>query len=266
MILLAANGSPILNTLFSQGDLPIDLVKCPLSGNSRGEVTQFRPYRPVILHGWGPVYWIGQRGVPEPELLRELMAVSGSPYVSTHLDAQPGDFDAVLTPETALARIIKNVHTLREITGAGVLVENIPYFSWGKSLRFTTDPDFIRMALEASGAAFLLDLAHAKVSAWHRGEDFRAYLDALPFELVREVHLSRPRLEDKGMRDRHLPLKDEDYSLLQALLPKLPNVGMVALEYGGLSESDGIARNDPEALREQITRLRTLIDEANHAA
>ena len=180
MIPLAVNGSPILKELLGAGDLPLDYVKCPLSGRSRAEVSQFRPYRPVLLHGWGPVYWIGQRGVPEPDLLRELLAVSASPYLSTHLDAQPDDFDDALTSARALARVRENVATLREITGQDVLIENIPYFRAGPSPRFTTDPAFIADALAVSGARLLLDLAHAQVSAGQRGEDFRGYLDALP--------------------------------------------------------------------------------------
>ena len=230
---------------------------------------QFRAYRPVLLHGWGPVYWIGQRGVPEPDLLRELMAVSGSPYLSTHLDAQPADFDDALTPARALARVRENAAALREITGRPVLLENIPYFQAGPSPRFTTDPAFIADALAVSGARLLLDLAHAQVSAAQRGEDFRGYLDALPLNEVAELHLSRPRLESGEMRDRHLPLEDDDYALVQSLLPRLPQLGMVGLEYGGLPDVDAhgiqIARNDPDALRAQILRLHALLRDSDAA-
>ena len=64
------------------------------------------------------------------------------------------------------------------------------------------------------------------------------------------------------MRDRHLPLEDDDYALVESLLPRLPRLGMVGLEYGGLPDMDGngvqIARNDPDALRAQILRLHAL--------
>ena len=263
MIALAANGSPILKELLDADEISLDYVKCPLSGRSREEVSQFRPYRPVLLHGWGPVHWIGQRGVPEPDLLRELMAVSGSPYVSTHLDARPKDFDGELTPARALARVHVHVAALGEITGQDVLLENVPYLRGGPSPRFTTDPNFIAEALAASSAKFLLDLAHAKVSAWHRGEEFGDYLNALPLAAAQELHLSRPRLEADGMRDRHLPLEEDDYALLESLLPRLPRLRMVTLEYGGLDDGgpDGVKidRNDPDALRDQLRRLHTLV-------
>ena len=254
MLQLAANGSPILRQVLNAGDLPLDCVKCPLSTRSREEVVAFRPYRPVLLHGWGPVYWVGQRGVPEPGLLRELMAVSDSPYISTHLDVRPDDFDGALTPARALARVLENVAALHEIAGGDVLIENIPYKVGGKSPLFTSDPAFIAEALTVSGAAFLLDLAHAQVSAWHRGEAFTAYLQSLPLAEVVEVHLSRPRLEPDGMRDRHLPLEEDDYARLESLLPRLPRLRTVALEYGGLGGHDA-----PDVLRAQIARLHAML-------
>ncbi len=269
MIRLAANGSPILLRLLETQDLPLDFVKCPLSANSRREVAAFRPYHPVLLHGWGLDFWIGQRAVPQPDLLRELMAVSGSPYLSTHLDVQAGDFDDVPSSEQMLTRFTENAEALRAITGGGILLENIPYFPWGKSDVRVVAPEFIGEALRRTRADFLLDLAHARVSAGHTGHDFGPYLDALPLERVIEAHLSRPRLEADGMRDRHLPLEDEDYALFQRLLPRLPRLQTVALEYGGLKDLEGngvtLTRNDPDALRDQLLRLRAIL-EAHDAA
>ncbi len=264
MIRLAANGSPILLRLLETQDLPLDCVKCPLSANSPQEVAAFRPHRPVLLHGWGPNYWIGQRTVPRPDLLRELMAVSGSPYLSTHLDVQADDFDDAPSSEEMFSRFGENADALREITGRNILLENIPYFPWGESDVRVVAPEFIGEALRRTGADLLLDLAHARVSAGHTGQDFPDCLDAFPLERVVEVHLSRPRLEADGMRDRHLPLEDEDYELFQRLLPRLPNLQTVALEYGGLKDlaRDGVTvgRNDPDALRDQILRLRAVLE------
>ena len=104
MISLAANGSAALKTLLQETALPLNYIKCPLSAHSEEEVGFFRTYCPVLLHGWGPNFWIGQRQIPEPDLLRNLALVSATPYLSTHLEGRPEEFDSPLTEEVLLAR------------------------------------------------------------------------------------------------------------------------------------------------------------------
>jgi Protein of unknown function (DUF692) len=146
------------------------------------------------------------------------------------------------------------------------LLENVAHYAWSERPSFVTDTVFIADCLELSKAGFLLDLAHARVSSYHRGEEARDYINALPLDKVKEIHISGARLEADGLRDRHLPLSELDYILLEEVIAKTPNLKVLTLEYGGISDmgktSNGreirIPRNDSSALLEQLGRLDTL--------
>ena len=271
MIRLAANWSHALEKLLRKVDPPVDYLKVPLEKlalqrDARTQVSNARPLRPVLLHGWGPAYRVGMSDLPEPELLRELVGSSGTPYLSVHLDLQPEDFDGEPSVEAALQRVKHSVEALRELTGLEILLENVAHYGWSERPRFVTDPSFITQALEVSGAGFLLDLAHVRVSAHHRGEPEREYLAQLPLDRVRELHVSGPRLESDGLRDRHTAIGPSDYALLEHTLTLTPNLRTITLEYGGIPDTgrtrDGqevrLSRNDPGLLLEQLGRLDTI--------
>lgn len=257
MIALAANGYADLYTLLDRGEAPVDYIKCPGSPDSRGEVIFARKYRPVVLHCWGPPgYSATLPEVPEPELLREVVTLSETPFLSVHLDYQPGR-DGEMNRSQILERVREQVAILKGLVGLPVLLENVPWYPWQDRPRWGTDPDFIAAAMEISDAALLVDIAHARVSAWHRREDAEAYLDALPLAKALEVHISGPRMSEKGLRDRHMSLQDDDYALLEFVLNRAPNVKILTCEYAGLrpstapyNEPDG-----PERLAADLERL-----------
>lgn len=266
MIRLAANWSQALEKLLGKVQAPVDFLKIPLERDARAQLAQARGLKPVLLHGWGPSYRTGMMDIPAVDELRELIAASGTPYLSVHLDFQPEDFDGEPNQNAALERVTKSVQNLREITGLEILLENMPTYAWSERPRFVTDPEFIRAALDASGAGFLLDIAHARVAAHHRHEDERTYLNNLPLERALEIHVSGPRLERDGLRDRHLPMTDTDYALLEHVLERAKHALTITLEYGGILDEgktrDGqnmrFNRNDPAALLEQLGRLDTI--------
>lgn len=260
-LLLAANGLPDLYALLEGSDPPaLDFVKCPLSPDSRAEVRRARAFRPVLLHGWGPPgYSVTLPEVPEPDLLRELAATSGTPYLSVHLDHRPAR-DGELTRGAALARARDNVERLRDLSGLDVLLENVPHYAWQGLPRWATEPAFVAEALDATGTGLLVDLAHARVAARHRGEDVRAYVAALPLERAVELHVSGPREEERGLMDRHLGLLPEDRDLLEWTLPRVPNLRVLTHEYSGVREAtrrhaDG---EGPEKLRSELAYLDAL--------
>jgi uncharacterized protein len=266
MIRLAANWSITLEKLLRKIDPPVDYLKIPLERDCAQQLEAARPLRPVLLHGWGPPYRAGMREIPDPELLRELAQSSGTPYLSVHLDMQPEDFDGEPNELEASERIAGSIRNLREVTGLDVLLENCASYAWSERPAFVVSPEFIATVLEAANANLLLDLAHVRVSAYHRGETELEYLERLPLHRVREIHVSGPRLEPEGLRDRHLPLTETDYNFLEHALTKAKFVHTITLEYAGIPDigrtRDGreirIPRNDPGALLEQLARLDTI--------
>ena len=266
MIRLAANWSQALEKLLCKVHAPVDFLKIPLERDAKAQLERARGLKPVLLHGWGPPYRIGMADIPAVDELQELIAASGTPYLSVHLDFQPEDFDGQTSPEIALNRVRENVQRLRELTNLDILLENMPTYAWSERPRFVTDPEFIAAALDASGAGFLLDIAHTRVAAHHRCEDENTYLNALPLERALEIHVSGPRLEKDGLRDRHLPMAEADYALLECVLERAARALTITLEYGGIPDEgktrDGremrFNRNDPAALLEQLGRLDTI--------
>lgn len=257
MLALAANGYTDLFVLLDRGDVPVEYIKCPLSPDSRTEVARAREYRPVLLHCWGPPGYSATRPeIPEPELLGELAQSSSTPFLSVHLDYQP-ELDGEMDRDIVLAHVQREVAALKRLSGKDVLLENVPWYPWMNRPRWATDPAFITEAVTSSDALLLVDTAHARVAAWHRGESAEEYLSALPLERAREVHISGPRMSDEGLRDRHMSLTEEDYALLNFVLDRAPNVQVVTLEYAGhrkqtahYGEPDG-----PERLAHQLAQL-----------
>ncbi|MGC4048002.1 MAG: DUF692 family protein [Armatimonas sp.] len=254
---LAANGYADLYTLLAKGEVPIDYIKCPLSPNSRPEVERALTYRPVVLHCWGPPGYSATRPeIPEPALLTELSAVTGTPFLSVHLDYKP-DLDGEKSQAEILVYVRHEVVKLKALCSKDVLLENVPYYPWHTAPCWATDPAFITEAIVSSDASFLIDTAHARVAAWHRGEDVKDYLAALPLVRAREIHVSGPRMSDEGLRDRHMALMAEDYELIDFVLERAPKVELITTEYAGrrektlhYNEPDG-----PELLAEQLEML-----------
>jgi hypothetical protein len=273
MIQLAANDSTALRSLMRKINPPVDFLKLPLSTDLETALPMARTLRPVLLHGWGGApFRAGQADIPHVERLQTLVKTSGTPFLSVHLDVQAEDLER-LTPGAALERVACTVDRLRTLTGLPVLLENIAHYEWSERPAFVSDPQWIAAALEISEAHLLLDLAHARVSAYHRRAHELEYLDALPLERTWELHLSAPRLENDGLRDRHLAMQARDYELLERVLVRATDTKFLTLEYGGIPDvghtRDGtqirIPRNDSGLLLEQIAHLDTIKKRLNGA-
>jgi hypothetical protein len=154
-----------------------------------------------------------------------------------------------------------------------VLVENMP--RWVSSRpAYIADPAFISAVVEESGCGFLLDLAHARVAAHHRGELVHDYLLRLPLERLVEVHVSGPRPEPpagsqpaddlpagdlligglptgRQLVDAHQPMLEEDYALLAWVLARR-RPRAVTLEYS----------KDQAQIVTQLARLRAILEDA----
>jgi uncharacterized protein len=252
---LAANWSAALAALLAKVEPPLEYLK-PLS--THDAVLACRA-RPLLLHLEAR---IGAAKLPElPSLAHSVYA--NAPFISLHLDVQPEDAS---NARIASRQIAANVAQLQNESGLVVALENMPHYGWSERQPYVTDPAWISDTLAASGAYLLFDLAHARVAAHHRGVLLDDYLAALPLARSIECHLSAPRLERDGLRDRHMALTEADYSLLEKLLPQMPILRLLTLEYGGIPDlgrsRDGgevrLNRNDKNLLLEQLARLDTL--------
>jgi uncharacterized protein (UPF0276 family) len=130
----------------------------------------------------------------------------------------------------ALAHITRRVDQAQQTLGRRMLVENVSsYLQWqGAEM---SEWEFIVQLSRASGCGILLDVNNVYVSAVNHGFDAIAYLDAIPAEVVGEIHLAghtanSVTLEDgSGLQlliDTHSrPVCDEVWALYEHALSRL---------------------------------------------
>jgi uncharacterized protein (UPF0276 family) len=150
----------------------------------------------LLLHDY-----IHQLADPIPphalERARQLAELYRTPWVAEHCQCvvtEDGRFnvDYVFPPlytREMLNRYIKNAKILMSALGRPLVLEQIPRY-FRADLDEMREGEFLREFFEATGAGFLLDLAHAWLEAHYRGQPVREYLEGLPLDLVTELHVA----------------------------------------------------------------------------
>lgn len=150
----------------------------------------------LLLHDY-----IHQLADPIPthalERARRLAELYQTPWVAEHCQCvitEDGRFnvDYVFPPiytHEMLARYIENAKVLQQSMGLPLVLEQIPRY-FPADLDEIPEGEFLREFFEASGATFLLDIAHAWLEAHYRGKPVREYLKDLPLDLVTELHVA----------------------------------------------------------------------------
>jgi uncharacterized protein (UPF0276 family) len=126
---------------------------------------------------------------------------------------------------------------------------------------FLVDPTFITQVVTEANCYFLLDLAHARVTAAMRRQTVHDYIDELPLDRLVEIHVSGPRQAQNSGRlvdahhvdahlvDAHESMQEDDYDLLEWVLG-LARPLAVSLEYW----------RDGALLKEQLLCLRKILN------
>jgi uncharacterized protein (UPF0276 family) len=91
--------------------------------------------------------------------------------------------------EASLDLFCRHVEEAQEALGQRLLIENPSAY-----LRYRyspiPEPEFIGEVARRTGCGILCDVNNIYVSAWNFGFDPAAYLDALPVDAIREIHLA----------------------------------------------------------------------------
>lgn len=275
---LAVNYSEALLSLFAEDpNLQVDFVKVPTIPfpDCFSQFEQGRIFRSLLPHPAQPgVISLGHSSPQQQfnqELVAKIIELAEPPYLSTHLGAElhffpqfQGElhrFDPGLKEEM-LTRFLTNIELVKKTTGLPLVLENVPYYLWGRNYKIGSDPSFISEVCEAGDCGFLLDIAHARCSAWSFGVPIEQYLDSLPLARLVEIHLAGVTQRVEGVLDTHTKLTDEDYRLLEYILAKT-TPETITIEYGGMpdriintkGESEAIRRNDPLELKAMLNRV-----------
>lgn len=157
---------------------------------------------PLTLHCVG-MNLGGQDGLDWEYLqsIRELASRTHAAWVSDHLcftachGRQFHDLLPVPYTDEAMRHIAERVAQIQEFLGQPLVIENVSAY-----LRFRqsamTEAQFLNQLVAQTGCEILLDINNLYVNHVNHGDDVMAYLDTLPLNAVREVHLAG--YEDKG--------------------------------------------------------------------
>ncbi|MDP2313033.1 MAG: DUF692 family protein [Pseudomonadota bacterium] len=137
----------------------------------------------------------------------------------------------ILTDASARA-MGEGIRALRAATGREVLPENPPGVAFVGDLHLL---DFFARLAEAADTGLLLDLSHLAIYQHLHGHDPLDGLDGFPAERVVEVHLAGGVEREVGgfrfIEDEHgTAVRPEAWRILEALLPRMPNLKAVVLE------------------------------------
>lgn len=279
----AVNYSDILMELLAENpELPVDYIKVPTIPFpgcwlqfDRGETK-----RAILPHLAQPGVIALGRTAPEeqfnPELVDQVLQRTHPPHLSTHVEARVDCFPEYREYHHQAHPVIRQVlreHFLQAIAtvkahiGIPLVLENFPYYSWWRHYKTGSEPEFVSEICAAGDCGFLLDIAHARCSAWHYEMDLKTYLSGLPLHRLREIHLAGTQLRLlEGLRDTHGRIDETDYATLEYLLQhSAPQI--VTLEYGGMPERllnfngefEPISRNNKTELQEMIAKITALI-------
>lgn len=267
---LGASWSQALRALLAEAptETLVDFVEVSLN-TTLAEIAELRPRLPLVLHCAGSPVDEETLAPARLALLQRYLAATGSPFLVLHVGSSAARVrlerngiriravpaGPVLSYEETLDRLVHAVTALQRQLAVPLLLENYPYYPTG-AYEHICRPEFLAAVVARTGCGLLLDLAHARIAAAHLGLPVRTYLDALPLEAVRAVHVCGPRRSQGTLEDAHEPLLLPDYALLRRLLGqnRLPQATHLTLEYW----------RDPTALIGQIRRLRAILAATDH--
>jgi len=120
--------------------------------------------------------------------------------------------------EESLHHICNRIQQVQDVLGRRILVENpSSYLSYQHS---TIDEwEFIAAMAEQADCDLLLDVNNVYVSACNHKFDARIYLDAIPYQRVKEIHLAGFEERDGYLLDAHNnPVTDDVWQLFMHVM------------------------------------------------
>jgi uncharacterized protein (UPF0276 family) len=223
---------------------------------------------PLTAHGIGLSI-----GTDEPLDLAYLDRVAATverlkaPAYSEHLafTRVPGRDLANLLPlprtQAVAESIIAKVRTVQSRVAVPFLLENISYvFEWPDSK--LSDAEFLGLICRATGAGLLLDIENLYLNSRNHGFDPYDFLDALPPDLVSEIHMAGGVTVDEEFLDRPFladshshPMPDETLDLLRHALRRQSPSAIILERDDRLDAVDEIL--------DDVLRLRACVAEAH---
>lgn len=199
-------------------------------GRPRMVLEFIRKDYPVALHGVS--LSIGSEDVDRAYVRRlKTLADSIDPFlVSDHFCFSRADganlHDLLPLPFTreAVDRVVENVSVVQDILGRPVALENVSSYLVYKNSEMN-EWEFLREVSVRSGCGILLDVNNVYVNARNHNFDPVAYIDNVPAERIRQIHLAGFTDKKTHFFDTHsAPVHAEVWNLFQRVVRRRPDV------------------------------------------
>jgi uncharacterized protein (UPF0276 family) len=265
----ALNYSPQAAALLNAGRIDIDLYKCPDWPHLIQPALEQRPvyvHFPLIAGRGGAVDWAH---------IDTLLESTATPYLNTHLAPHAGELGIPLdTRESAHAErlvevMIRDIEPLVARYGAeAIILENAIWdIEWNIPLP-VLQPALITRVVNETGCGFLLDTAHAAASARFMGVDERDYINQLPVDRLRELHVTGLAQDTTGVWVDHFEMTSADWDLFDWSMVRIHSGAwaapwVVSFEYGGVGPLFE-TRSDSHVIAEQVPRLYGAVHAVEH--
>lgn len=258
----AINYSPQAAALIDSQQIHVDLFKCP---DWPDLIEKAEQHRPVYVHF--PLN-VGRANIDKVgwEHIERLLETTETLYINAHLapDARHYDFPIdSLDPahtEILIQDMQRDIAALVERSGAEkVILENGMWdVDFGMPLG-ALQPAVIRRVVHESGCGFLMDIAHAAVTCRRLGMEVREYIEELPVDRLRELHVTGTIIAPDGTWSDHEAMRLYDWDLLDWSMERIQagvwsEPWVVAFEYGGVGPFFG-PRSAANIIAEQTPRL-----------
>jgi hypothetical protein len=215
------------------------------SSRNIGAVKMLAAQKPIMLHGisLGLASTVKVERKRLDKMARLFEAVRPETW-SEHLafvrsgDIEIGHLAAPPRTSSTVDETASNLHAACAAVGSMPLVENIATLIEPPASD-RSEPVWLTETLASSGADLLLDLHNLYANSVNFGLDPVAFLDSLPMNRVRQVHISGGRwiqgdANESRLLDDHLHDPPEPvYDLLKRLAARCPNPLTVILERDG---------------------------------
>ena len=219
---------------YLDGSVPVDFVEVISEnfmvdgGQPRRILRQVRDRYPVALHGVSMS--VGSADGVDGDYLVRLRALIDEVeplFVSDHLCWTRvegfNSHDLLPLPYTmeALAIVADNIDRAQERLGRAMLIENpSSYIAFpGADM---TEWEFLDQLCVRTGCGLLLDVNNVFVSARNHGFDALAYLDGVPTDRVRQIHLAGHSAGQAMLIDTHdAPVCADVWDLYRYVMPRL---------------------------------------------
>lgn len=208
----------------------------------------------IILHGVSMS--LGGLDPFDPEYFSSLKALRraiDATFVSDHLcfGTVGGHHGHDLWPlpmnEESLRHVVARVRRAQDMLDTQLVIENVSsYVTYHQS--DIAEPEFLAALLEEADAGMLLDVNNVYVSAQNLGLDAEAYVDAIPAERVRYIHLAGHADMGTHLVDNHgAPVCDEVWALYEHAIRRLGPTPTIVEWDSHLPTLDGLLAESEKA-------------------